>query len=230
MMGLLKAGFGLALAPTSLISLWLSAGLAAGLVSGSKAAAPFLAGACVALVLRVFIDLEESFAGRVLRSIYVLGHELTHAFVAWGSGGSVYDIKVGPEGGHVDLSKSSALISLAPYCFPIYAIGLSLGYRALQWWRPGLGGEAVFLGLLGWALGFHLLFTAEILWTRDQPDLKAAGGKIFSLSVIAFANGLGLLLWFKALFPRAIPLAESLRLGAALTRSFWVWAARVVAG
>ena len=51
---------------------------------------------------------------------YVLGHELTHALWGMLMGAKIGKMKVGKEGGYVELSKSNFLVSLAPYFFPFY--------------------------------------------------------------------------------------------------------------
>jgi hypothetical protein len=160
-------------------------------------------------------------AARGARWSHVLGHELTHAMAAWATGGSVYAIKVGEKEGHVDLSHSSAFVALAPYCVPFYALGVALAYRALLWAKPDAGGEALFLFLLGGALGGHLLFTWDSLTQTRQPDLDAAGGIIFSLSLIAIANAVMLMVLLKGLFPESVPLLERLHEAWRFTKSFW---------
>ena len=74
---------------------------------------------------------------------------------------------------------------------------------------------------MGITLAGHLLMTGECLWQRRQPDLAAAGGLLFSLSVIALCNGLAVMLLTKALFPRAVELAGPLRQVAELSAAFW---------
>lgn len=117
---------------------------------------------------------------------YVLGHELTHAF--WGMlfGAKIGKMKVGKEGGHVMLSKSNFLISLAPYFFPFYTaavialwvgLGLFFDLSAYEpWWLAAIG--------LTW--GFHVTFTVYMLSQR-QPDV-AEHGRVFSYVLIYLAN------------------------------------------
>lgn len=204
---------GLVLFPTS--TLILLAG-ARELVGG--ATVPFWAGLLVSLALWR----QDS---RAVRRLYVFGHEATHALTAWGMGGKVHAFHVGEDGGHVDLSKSNFIIALAPYCVPIYALVVVAVYRAWLWTVPEAAAPGLFLALMGAALAFHWALTAEVLWTRVQPDLAAAGGKIFSLSVIALANGLCVLFLAKALFPRTVDLGRAASRAYEGSRGFWAWSA-----
>ncbi|MCR4297082.1 MAG: hypothetical protein NUW21_16240 [Elusimicrobia bacterium] len=219
---------GVFLLPLSGALLWVTAKTLAGVAVRSSTAAPFGAGLGIAFslwALRRWLIVSPSgpaaWAARGARWSYVLGHELTHAMAAWATGGSVYAISVGEKEGHVDLSHSSAFVALAPYCVPFYALSVALAYRILLWARPDAGGAALFLFLLGGALGAHLLFTWDSLTQARQPDLDAAGGVVFSLSLIAIANALLVLLLLKSLFPDAVPLLASLREAGGLTKSFW---------
>jgi hypothetical protein len=128
---------------------------------------------------------------------YVLAHELTHA--VWGllMGAKVGKMKVGPNGGHVMLSKSNFLISLAPYFFPFYtglviavwfAAGFFFDLSAVEpWWLAAVG--------LTW--GFHVTFTVYML-SQCQPDVQE-NGRIFSYVIIYLANLFFISLWIVAL-------------------------------
>ena len=219
---------GLLLLPLSGTLLWEAAKTLAGVAAHSSTAAPFGAGLGIAFALWaihrwLLIDPvgPAGWAARGARWSYVLGHEVTHAMAAWATGGSVYAISVGEKEGHVDLSHSSVFVALAPYCVPFYALAVALGYRALLWARPDAGGEALFLFLLGAALGAHLLFTWDSLTQTRQPDLDAAGGVLFSVALIAIANSLMLMLLLKGLFPESVPLLERLREAGAHVKRFW---------
>lgn len=221
---------GAALLPSSVLALWAAVQAVGGLTKSPNGAAwPFLGGIGLTAAVWVFgrYGLVED-AGPVAwlsalsRRSYVLGHELTHALAAWMSGAKVLGISVGERGGHVDLSHSNAFIALAPYCIPLYTILVVAGYRALLYYRPGAGSRPVFLALMGLSLGFHLVKTFETITDRSQPDLPAAGGVLFSLALIALANGLIVLLLVKALFPAAVDLGLSLRGVALSTKAFWL--------
>ncbi len=222
---LLRWLIGVLLLPVGLSFLWSAGRLLGRLAESADPSAPFVAGLASAALLRLFLDPRSSWAGRVFQGVYVFGHELTHAAAAWLHGAHVGGFKAGADGGHVDISRSNAVIALAPYCVPVYAAAVALVYRAWSWARPSPGGAEAFLYLMGLAVAFHLLFTAESLWRVRQPDLKAGGGTLFSLAVIAAANGLGLLLILKALFPGSVPLGPALAEAVAGGWAFWRWTA-----
>lgn len=124
---------------------------------------------------------------------YVLGHELTHALWALMMGGRIGKMKVGKDGGHVELSKTNFLITLSPYFFPFYTVIMIAVYYLLSlavnvepyrlWWLAAVG--------LTWS--FHLTFTLSMLAER-QPDVQEHG-RIFSYAVIYIANVLVIGLW-----------------------------------
>lgn len=124
---------------------------------------------------------------------YVLGHEMSHALAGMLMGAKVGRMKVGREGGHVELSKSNFIISLAPYFFPFYtglviAVWFGLGFFfEIDAWAP-LG-----LGLVGLTWGFHVTFTVYML-TMEQPDVLE-NGRLFSYAVIYLANLIVVALW-----------------------------------
>jgi len=119
---------------------------------------------------------------------YVLGHELTHALWAMLMGGKVGKMKVGKSGGHVVLSKTNFLITLAPYFFPFYAAMVIAAYYLAGIWLELAAYEAWWLGLMGFAWSFHITFTVHML-SQQQPDVEEHG-MIFSLTVIYIMNAL----------------------------------------
>jgi hypothetical protein len=102
---------------------------------------------------------------------YIWGHELTHAF--WGllCGARVQNIRVAENGGSVQLSKSSLLITLSPYFFPFYTMLVLLIRLVCGWIWPGSVPEWVWLFLGGATWGFHCTFTVNSL-LMHQPDMK----------------------------------------------------------
>ncbi len=225
---MIRLAIGLLLLPLSGSLLWVSAKTLAGVAVHSSTAAPFAAGLGIAFALWAihrWLILDPvgpaRWAARGARWSYVLGHELTHAMAAWATGGSVYAISVGEKEGHVDLSHSNAFVALAPYCVPFYALAVAVSYRLLLWARPDAGGEALFLFLLGGALGAHLLFTWDSLTQTRQPDLDAAGGVLFSVALIAIANALMIMILLKGLFSDSVPLLANLREAGGHTKRFW---------
>ncbi|MBI4371335.1 MAG: hypothetical protein HY552_03445 [Elusimicrobia bacterium] len=221
---------GVFLLPLSASLAWAAAKALAGAAMGASGAGPFVAG--IGLTTAAWLVGRQAaaargaagWAGRAARWLYVLGHELTHALAAWGSGGKVFAISVREKGGHVDLSERSAFVALAPYCVPFHAVAVVAGYRVLLWLRPQARADALFLLLMGAALAFHVLMTWNTLTEVRQPDLDAAGGAVFSLALIGAANGLLILLLLKALFPESVALGPRLRAAGLGAWRFWVGA------
>lgn len=123
--------------------------------------------------------------------IYVFGHELTHALWTWLFGGRVKRFKATSNGGHVVVSKTNFLITLAPYFFPLYAVLVFLVFLIghLLWdWSSFL---VWFHLLLGAAYAFHVTLTWQVLQTR-QTDITSQGW-LFS-AVVIFLGNVGVLL------------------------------------
>ena len=121
------------------------------------------------------------------RSLYVLGHELSHALAVWLSGGRVHSLQVAEKGGRVVSNRTSAWITLAPYIVPLYPLLAGVLWLAgLQAWPKFLDYQPGFLGVWGVVWGYHYAFTFDLLRTK-QPDFLVYG-RIFSLTLIAFVN------------------------------------------
>ena len=130
--------------------------------------------------------------------IYVFGHELTHALWTWLFGGEVKKMKVTSAGGHVVISKTNFLITLAPYFFPLYVV-LVIGGFALGRWLWGW--PLVYFHLLvGAAYAFHVTLTVHVLQT-SQSDITSQG-YLFSAVVIFLGNVCVLLLGLPLLTAR----------------------------
>lgn len=119
-------------------------------------------------------------------TLYVFGHELTHAIWVWIMGGRVTDFRVGNEGGHIMTTKSNFWIALAPYFFPVYSIGLIVCFGILQAFWDLSGMRLMLYFLLGLTWSFHLSFTLWMM-TKEQPDLTQ-NGVFFSLVLIYLMN------------------------------------------
>jgi len=124
--------------------------------------------------------------------LYVLAHELTHAL--WGAllGAQVSGLRVSGSGGHVKLSQSNWLIALAPYFFPLYTFVVILAYYILLIFFELRPYALVWLGLVGFTLGFHGVFTIYAL-AQDQQDVRDYG-RLFSFGAIYLMNMLGVCL------------------------------------
>lgn len=134
--------------------------------------------------------------------VYVFGHELTHALWAWFFGGRVKRFKVASNGGHVVITKTNFFITLAPYFFPLYAVGVVLFYVAgdLVW---GWSRHVVWFHLLlGAAYAFHVTLTWRTIQTR-QRDITSQG-YLFS-AVIIFLGNISVLLVGVPLLTGSVP-------------------------
>lgn len=227
---------GVALLPTSAIVVW-AAGEAIVHLTAHGPAWPFLGGMAVSAglwgFLRYGLESDAGLGGWVAalsRRSHVLGHELTHAVAAWSVGAKVLGMKVGDDGGHVDLSHSNAFVALAPYCIPLYTLAVVLGYRAAIWFKPAAASwKGAFLALMGASIAFHLVKTFESIWDVEQPDLPAAGGVLFSVSIILLVNGALVLGLVKALFPAVVDVGAAAALAGARTKAFWMGLYGIVA-
>ena len=139
---------------------------------------------------------------------YVFAHEMTHAMAALLCGCRIKDVSVGQESGYVKMDRCNAFVVLAPYFVPAYVV-LAAGiyliadlFVNLQPYRQG------FLFVIGFFTAFHFVQTFKTLFEADQPDLKLAGGKGFSVVMITLANLVVLALVLKALFPEAVSLVQ----------------------
>jgi uncharacterized integral membrane protein len=116
---------------------------------------------------------------------YVVGHELTHALFAVLFGGSVKAFHASEKGGHVRLTKSNFIITLAPYFFPLYTFLALMAYwlvRAAD--VPVL--EPWLVLIAGATFGFHIILTFVFLNT-DQNDIREHGA-FFSYPLIVLFN------------------------------------------
>ena len=124
---------------------------------------------------------------------YVLGHELSHALAGLLMGARIGRMKVGREGGHVELSKSNFIISLAPYFFPFYTgLVIALWY-GIGFFRDVSFLEPLWLALVGLTWGFHIMFTVYML-SQHQPDVQQ-NGRVFSYVLIYLANLFLVMIW-----------------------------------
>ncbi len=176
---------------------------------------PFLAGAACWVV--IFFMLPKPMW------IYVLGHELTHALWAWLFGGQVKKMKVRSSGGHVVISKTNFVITLAPYFFPLYVVlvigGFALGHLMWDW-------PLVWFHLLvGAAYAFHVTLTIHVLQTQ-QSDVTSQG-YLFS-AVVIFLGNVSVLLFGIPLLTARVGMLNSLGWWAESTGMIFHWLQRVI--
>ncbi len=152
-------------------------------------------------------------------TLYVYGHELTHAFSGMLSGAKIHSLKASSKGGEVRMSKSNLFVALSPYIIPLYTLLVVLLFVLIRlWWKDPLL-TRFFQFLVGASLAFHLSMTITAIH-RKQPDLKMAG--IFlSTVLITTANALILGVFCVSLFKKTPTLKQfSTHLG---KETFRVW-------
>ena len=143
---------------------------------------------------------------------YVLGHELTHAFFALLSGARVKRLRVGSEGGSVQVSKSNVLVTLSPYFVPFYTVLVILAALVVRVLLGRLPCVDAWSFLVGVTWCFHCCFTVQSLMQR-QTDIEEYG-HIFSWTVIFLANVLLAMAWLTL----TSPLSPRVPAAALLTR------------
>lgn len=142
---------------------------------------------------------------------YVFGHELTHALAALVCGCRIKDISVKEDSGFVKMDTYNAFVVLAPYFVPLYTLCTAFLYFTADLFTDMAPYRFVFVFLAGMCTAFHFVHTFTTLFETDQPDLKLAGGKVFSLITITFANLVVLALVLKLLCPDAVRLLPGLQ-------------------
>lgn len=143
-------------------------------------------------------------------TMYVFGHELTHAIWAFMFGGSVKSLKATSKGGSVVVTKSNFLINLAPYFFPFYTFLIFLFYWLFSFMFYVEKYFAVFLFLIGFTLAFHLALNFFAL-RQKQSDVHEIG-YVFSLSFIYVVNILIIMLIIKMIFPLEIKYIDFIKI------------------
>ncbi len=122
-----------------------------------------------------------------LNIVYVFAHESTHALVGLCCLAKIHEFKVSDGGGHVQLSKSNLLITLSPYCVPLFLLLSTLLHALLNLFFPDLLPAYIWCGIFGFFTFFHILFTLDALITVSQPDTHVYG-RFFSYWFILCAN------------------------------------------
>lgn len=140
---------------------------------------------------------------------YVFAHEMTHALAALMCGCRIKDVSVGKDSGYVKMDSCNAFVVLAPYFVPIYVIAAAFVYMIAELFVEVAPYRQGFLFVIGFLTAFHFIQTFKTLFEAEQPDLKLAGGKIFSVVMITLANLVVLALVLKALFPETVLLVQA---------------------
>ena len=141
--------------------------------------------------------------------LYVLAHEMTHAIAAVLCGIRIKEISIGKDSGYVKMDRTNTFVVLAPYFVPGYVVLVALAYWVGGEWVDLTPYRQIVLFLIGFFMAFHLIQTFHTLWEADQPDLKLAGGKIFSLVTIVLVNLIVLACVLKVLFPQEVHLSQA---------------------
>lgn len=152
---------------------------------------------------------------------YVFAHEMTHAVAAIVCGYRIRDISVRQNSGYVKMDNCNTAVALAPYFIPAYTVLAGLIYGGISLFTDASAYRPVFIFLTGFLMTFHFVQTFKTLFETNQPDLKLAGGYVFSVVTIIFVNLVMLVLVLKILFPANIALLELSK--NTVTATFNVW-------
>jgi hypothetical protein len=164
---------------------------------------------------------------RKLLTVYVFGHELTHALWAWLLGGRIKNFRATRSGGYVVTNRDDVLVVLAPYFYPVYSMIVVLEYGIFGWLVDVRPFHPIFFALLGLTWSFHITFTFWMI-RIGQPDI-VYHGTFFSLLFILFMN----LLVMSALLCVASPGVSLVSFGTDLwenTVGWCSWAGHLIAG
>lgn len=153
--------------------------------------------------------------------MYVFMHELTHAICAFLCGYHVQDMSVKEHSGYVKMDKSNVFVALAPYFVPGYVILTVLVYLITDLFIDLTAYRQVFLFFIGFFTAFHFIQTFHTLFEVEQPDLKLAGGKFFSVVIIVLTNLLVLAFVLKGLCPEIVLLKTAAKKVALSSLHFW---------
>ena len=130
-------------------------------------------------------------------TLYVWGHEMTHALCTILCGGGVREFRVTSNGGHVVTTKNNLFIALSPYFVPLYSLMAVLVFLGLGLfldlnrsvplpWGGALRLSCALHYAVGLTWSFHISFTVWMIG-KDQPDLRI-NGVFFSLCLIVLVN------------------------------------------
>ncbi|MDD5686998.1 MAG: hypothetical protein PHE88_04090 [Elusimicrobia bacterium] len=135
-------------------------------------------------------------------SLYVFGHELTHAFWAVLFRGKIKEFNVSSKNGNVVSTKTNFFIFLAPYFFPIYTFLLILLFYILAFFFNVSRWIEWLFFFVGITYSFHFFLTGDSL-AAGQSDVKKTG-RVFSYVVIIILNLITAVLILKFITPDRI--------------------------
>lgn len=143
----------------------------------------FLAGMIIWTIIYAFLPSPNT--------IYVFGHEMTHAFWSLLFKGKIKEMRVSSDGGYVLTTSSNFITTLAPYFFPFYAVLVIVIFFIGNIFWDWSSYSSLFYFLLGVAYAFHLTLTFNTLKIK-QTDIIGQG-YVFSSVIIFLGNILTLL-------------------------------------
>lgn len=153
--------------------------------------------------------------------LYVFGHEVTHALAALLFGYRIKDMSVKENSGYVKMTRYNTVVVLAPYFVPLYTLAIAFIYLTADLFTDMTPYRFVFVFLVGFFTAFHFVQTFQTLFEANQPDLKMAGGSVFSVITITFVNLVILALVLKGLFPDAVALLPGAKNVLVSTVNLW---------
>ncbi len=213
MVRLVKLLVALLLLPTAVLTFAETARILLAVLGHLQTAVSFVAGAVVYSGIHYgYYDFSRP---------YVFAHEMTHALAALLCGCRIKDISVGRDSGYVKMDRCNAFVVLAPYFVPAYAVLAAFVYLLVNLFVDITPYRQAFLFVVGFCIAFHLVQTFKTLFEAEQPDLKLAGGKVFSVVMIVLANLIILAVVLKALFPEAVSLGAAGKNVLAGTVNIW---------
>ena len=213
MVRLLKLLIALLLLPTAVLTFAQTVRILLAVLGQLSAAVSFIAG------LVVYSGIHYGYYN--FSRPYVFAHEITHALAALLCGCRIKDVSIGQDSGYVKMDRCNAFVVLAPYFVPAYVIAAALVYVIADLFADVSPYRQVFLFVIGFFTAFHFIQTFKTLFEADQPDLKLAGGKVFSVVMITLANLVVLAVVLKALFPETVSLLEAGKNVLAGTVNIW---------
>lgn len=145
----------------------------------SKEMLAVIGGYCLLIIFFFFIPIPIS--------IYVFGHELTHAVWGFLTGSKVGRIHISSKGGYCTVSDPGMFTTLAPYFVPFYLVVLLLIKVIAGIWLPLEDYALWWLVGVGVTYGFHFVYTVKMLVEVEQPDVREYG-HFFSYTLIVLFN------------------------------------------
>lgn len=137
--------------------------------------------------------------------IYIISHELSHAFMGMLKGNKINRIKIKKNSGYVSFRyKTDFLTTIAPYILPFYALLLIVLYFSLSFITDISKYRLIFITLEGFFIAFHIVNTAYVMSSSLQSDFKKTRAIFFSYTVVFLSNIIFIVILLKLLFPQEL--------------------------